>query len=364
MKLHAMADDSTGYLENTLFWEMEESDYDFLDVPAECMRIVRELHDGKYLGHPVKVDMKFNRESNVPVYYIMDHWPYKSAPATSVFNGRTGEATEAQKPDPDFAIWDASRDRINLWHDRLSRTVGTMCNMYWAPDFPKLNHNATYEMRNGGLAQVGGAVEECKEKETEQPYKPSAPVDTENPSEWTWKYSEVPFPETMQQVEKMATPLKKQGTHYGWDFGKYVFNHPSNEPSLGRAISVIRKYHLFAIARALVLRSRDINFPWQYVYNSTLESIRSNSRMTKYRSIIQDEAEYGREADRMEIDRASDDIVAYYRRYLEGNVTNDSGKFSDITGKPWDIKHFVIELRENLHIELKKLGKTTKKEGQ
>ena len=112
------------------------------------------------------------------------------------------------------------------------------------------------------------------------------------------------------------------------------------------------------------MRSRDINFPWQYVYNSTLESIRSNSRMSAYRSIIRDEAEYGRDADRMEIDRASDDIVAYYRRYLEGNVTNDSGKFSDITGKPWDIKHFVIELRENLHIELKKLGKTTKKEGQ
>lgn len=367
MKLHAMADDSSGYLENTLFWELEESDYDFLDVPEECMRIVRELHDPKYLGKPMPVNKKFDQEANMPVHYIMDTWPYKHAPMASMTNGRTGVSTEAQKPDPEYATWNAYRDRINMWHDRLSRNVGRMCNMYWAPDFPKLNHNAVYEIRNGGLAQVGGAIEECKEKETEQvakPYKPSAPVDTSNPSEWAWKYSEVPFPETMQQVEKLVTPLKKQGNHYGWDFGKYVFNHPSNEPSLGRAIAVIRKYHLFAIARALVLRSRDIKFPWQYVYNSTLESIRNNSRMTEYRSIIRDEAEYGREADRMEIDRASDDIVAYYRRYLEGNVTNDGKKFADITGKPWDIKHFVIELRENLHVELKKLGKPDKKEGR
>lgn len=367
MKLHAMADDSTGYLENTLFWEMEESDYDFLDVPAECMRIVRELHDGKYLGHPVKVDMKFNRESNVPVYYIMDHWPYKSAPATSVVNGRTGEATEAQKPDPDFAIWDASRDRINLWHDRLSRTVGTMCNMYWDHDFPKLNHNATYEMRNGGLAQVGGDSVECKEKETEQqgkPYSPSEPVDTENPSEWTWKYSEVPFPETMQQVEKIATPLKKQGKHYGWDFGKYMIPPPSNVPSLTRSISCIKKYHLFAIARALVLRSRDIIFPWQYVYNSTKESTLNNSRVSPYRETMVQMAEEGTTAEEEMILAACDEIVGYYRKYLEGNVRNESKKFADITGKPWDIKHFVIELRENLHIELKRLGKPVKKEGR
>lgn len=367
MKLHAMANDSSGYLENTLFWELEEGDYGFLDVPEECMRIVRELHDPKYLGKPIPVNRKFDPETNMPVHYIMDTWPYKHAPMASMTNGRTGVSTEAQKPDPDYAIWNAYRDRINMWHDRLSRNVGRMCNMYWAPDFPKLNHNAVYEIRNGGLAQVGGAIEECKEKETEQaskPYKPSAPVDTSNPSEWAWKYSEVPFPETMQQVEKMATPLKKQGNHYGWDFGKYMIPPPSNVPSLARAISCIKKYHLFAIARALVLRSRDISFPWQYVYNSTKESTVNNSRIAPYRETMVQMAEEGTTAEEEMILAACDEIVGYYKKYLEGNVRNESKKFADITGKPWDIKHFVIELRENLHVELKKLGKPDKKEGR
>lgn len=367
MKLHANADDSSGDLKNTLYWELEENDYDFLDVPEECMRIVRELHDPKYLGKPIPVNRKFDPETNMPVHYIMDTWPYKHAPMASMTNGRTGVSTEAQKPDPDYSTWNAYRDRINMWHDRLSRNVGRMCNMYWAPDFPKLNHNAVYEIRNGGLAQVGGAIEECKEKETEQaskPYKPSAPVDTSNPSEWQWKYSEVPFPETMPQVEKMATPLKKQGNHYGWDFGKYMIPPPSNVPSLARSISCIKKYHLFAIARALVLRSRDISFPWQYVYNSTKESTVNNSRIAPYRETMIRATDSGTTTDAEIVLAACDEIVGYYKKYLEGNVRNESKKFADITGKPWDIKHFVIELRENLHIELKKLGKPDKKEGR
>lgn len=354
-----MADDSSGYLENTLFWELEESDYDSLDVPEECMRIVRGLHDGKYLGHPVQVDKKFNRESNIPVYYIMDHWPYKSAPATSVVNGRTGVSTEAQKPDPDYAIWDASRDRINMWHDRLSRTVGHMCSMYWDPDFPKLNHNATYETRNGGLARVGGDSVECMEAETEptEPEEQEAAqlpaLDTSNPDNWPWNYQDYQFPETMQQVDRMASPLKQRGNFkYGYDFGKRAFHHPSSEPSLARSISVVRKYHLFAIARALILKSRGVVFPWQYVYNSTIESIRNNSQMDEYRSVIREELEYGREADRRNINRTSCDIVDSYRKYLEGNIHHTGKKFADATGQPWDISHFVIELRENLHLDL------------
>lgn len=367
MKLHAMADDSRGYLENTLFWELEEGDYGLLDVPEDCMRIVRELHDSRYLGKPMPVNKKFDHETNMPIHYIMDTWPYIPAPVTSVVNGKTGDATVAQKPDTGFVIWNGNKEKINLWHERLSRTVGNMCNLYWSPDFPKLNHNAVYEIRNGGLAQVGGAVEKCKEKETEQPQcnpcKPSAHVDTSNPSEWPWKYSEVSFPETMQQVEKIATPLKKRGKHYGWDFGKNVFQHPSSEPSLGRSLTVVRKYHLFAIARALVLRSRDINFPWQYVYNCTLESLRGNSRMARYRAVLMEEAEYGAETDRRTIDRACDEIVDAYRKYLAGNIDNTGKKFADATGHPWDIKHFVIELRENFHMELKKLDEPNKKEG-
>lgn len=373
MRLITIADVSGDRLEHALYWELEESDYSLLDVSDECMAVVRRLHDPLFLGKALPVAKKFEEGSQLPVYYISNKWPYIAAPVSSVLNGRTGEETAAVKPDPDFVTWNANVDRINAWHGRLSRNLRAMCGMYWDSGFKKLNRNAAYEVKDGRLVQVGASVSECKEKETEEapkePEAPKAPVtqvqETANPSEWAWKYSEVPFPETMQQIEKLITPLKRRGAKkYGWDFGKYVFNHPSSEPSLGRAIAVIKKYHLFAIARALVLRSRDIKFPWQYVYNSTLESLRGNSRMDEYRSIIRDEAEHGREVDRLEIDRASDDIVAYYRRYMEGNVTNDSGKFSDITGRPWDIKHFIIELRENLHIDLKKLGKTTKKEGQ
>ena len=35
MKLHANADDSSGALKHTLYWELEENDYDFLDVPEK-----------------------------------------------------------------------------------------------------------------------------------------------------------------------------------------------------------------------------------------------------------------------------------------------------------------------------------------
>ena len=101
MKLHTFADDSRGKLENTLFWELEESDYRFLDVPEDCMRIVRELHDPKYLGKPMPVSRKFNNETGRPVYYIMDNWPYTHAPMASMTNGRTGVSTEAPEPEPD-----------------------------------------------------------------------------------------------------------------------------------------------------------------------------------------------------------------------------------------------------------------------
>lgn len=367
MKLHAMADDSSGFLENTLFWEMEEIDYDSLDVPEDCMQLVRGIHDPVFLGKSWPVGKRFDHESKTPVYYIPNNWPYKCSPESSVTNGMTGNETVARKPDRDFIIWNTYADSINSWHDRLSRNLGRMCSMYWAPDFPKLNHNAVYEIRNGGLAQVGGAVEERKEKETEHgvnPYRPSAPVDTTNPSEWAWKYSEVQFPETMQKVEKMATPLKKQGNHYGWDFGKYAFSAPSGVPSLERSIAVIKRYHLFAIARALVLRSSGIKFPWQYVYNSTKESTVNNSRISPYRDVMIWMAEEGTTAEEEMILAACDEIVGYYKKYLAGNVHNESKKFADITGKPWDIKHFVIELRENLHIELKRLSKQVKKEGR
>ena len=361
-----MADNSNGYLQNKLYWELEESDYRDLDVPRECMRIVRELHDGKYIGHPMPIATRFDHDSNKPIHYIMNNWPYKNAPLASMVNGRTGVSAEAQKPDPEYAIWNTYRDRINMWHERLSRNVGRMCNMYWAPDFPKLNHNATYELRNGGLAQLGGAVEKPNEtKEPGKPYAPSGKVDTSNPTEWHWNYSEYPFPETMQQVEKMATPLKQRGANkYGWDFGKYTFSAPNGVPSLERSIAVIKRYHLFAIARALVLRSRDINFPWQYVYNSTKESTVNNSRISPYRDVMIWMAEEGTTAEEEMILASCNEIVGYYKKYLEGNVRNESKKFADITGKPWDIKHFVIELRENLHIELKKLGKPDKKEGR
>ena len=162
----------------------------------------------------------------------------------------------------------------------------------------------------------------------------------------------------------MATPLKKQGNHYGWDFGKYMIPPPSNVPSLARSISCIKKYHLFAIARALVLRSRDISFPWQYVYNSTKESTVNNSRIAPYRETMIRAADSGKTAEAEIVFAACDEIVGYYKKYLEGNVHRDSKKFAEITGKPWDIKHFVIELRENLHVDLKRLGKHGKKEGR
>ena len=143
----------------------------------------------------------------------------------------------------------------------------------------------------------------------------------------------------------MATPLKKQGNQYGWDFGKYMIPPPSNVPSLARSISCIKKYHLFAIARALVLRSRDISFSWQYVYNSTKESTVNNSRIAPYRETMIRAADSGTTAEAEIVLAACNEIVGYYK-------------------KPWDIKHFVIELRENLHVDLKRLGKPGKKEGR
>ena len=126
---------------------------------------------------------------------------------------------------------------------------------------------------------------------------------------------------------------------------------------------MIKKYHLFAIARALVLRSRGINFPWQYVYNSTKKSTVNNSRIAPYRETMIRAADNGTRAEAEMVLAACDEIVDYYKKYMEGNVRNESKKFADITGKPWDIKHFVIELRENLHIDLKRLDKPVKKGG-
>ena len=366
MRLITIADVSGDRLEHALYWELEESDYSLLDVSDECMAVVRRLHDPLFLGKALPVAKKFEEGSQLPVYYISNKWPYIAAPVSSVVNVRTGEETAAVKPDPDFVTWNANVDRINAWHGRLSRNLRSMCGMYWDSGFKKLNRNAAYEVKDGRLVQVGANVSECKEKETAQapkePEAPKAPVaqvqETANPSKWAWKYSEHKFPETMQQVDQMAAPLKQRGKFkYGWDFGKFVISQPSGTPSVARSVASIKKYHLFAIARALVLKSRGICFPWQYVYNSTRESTVSNSRIVPYRETMIRMSEEGTEADKAMILSACDDIVEYYKKYLAGNIQHTSKKFADATGQPWDIKHFVVELMENLHIQLKPLTK-------
>ena len=368
MKLHAITDESQGYLRNELYWELEESDYGTLPVSEECLAIVRATQDGLFLGRPRRVNKTFNEDSQVPVYYIADSvWPNKQAPKSSFKNGVTGAESEADAPDPEYRVWHENFDTIKSWRGKLSKTVTSMCRMYWDPNFPHMNRNACYELRNGGLALVGGAAEEkpaatvvnseCKQEETN-----AGPVDIDMPETWHWDYSSVDFPETMQQVDALINPMTGRGKYkYGYDFGKFAISQASSSPSLDRSIRAVKCYHYYAIARALILKSRDISFPWQYVYKSTLESMRSNSRMGRYRDKIVDVSEHGSEREKRALDKISTDIVTAYQKYMDGPIHHTGGKFAEVAGQKWNIKYFIIELRENLRVSLKKFKKAGQK---
>lgn len=164
----------------------------------------------------------------------------------------------------------------------------------------------------------------------------------------------IKFPDTMDGVRRLAYPASSMGFDFSkYDFGKRSIKWCSGkyQPTIGAAIGAVKKYHLFAVARALILRSGGVNFDTETVLKETLESIRGNSDMKRFRDVI---IAYG---DTEEVKIADETIRGYYDTYLDGTVKRTSKKFADAVGKPWDIRHFLIELFDNVGIRPPKYRK-------
>lgn len=162
------------------------------------------------------------------------------------------------------------------------------------------------------------------------------------------------FPDTMDGVRRLVYPASPMGFKFSkYDFGKRSIRwcHGKYQPTLGAAIGAVKKYHLFAIARALILRSGGVNFDTGTVLRETLESIRGNYSMKQFRDV------YVASGDTEEVKNADETIRGYYKTYLDGTVTRTSRKFADAVGKPWDMRHFLIELYDNIRIKPPKYGK-------
>ena len=183
---------------------------------------------------------------------------------------------------------------------------------------------------------------------------PPAPVEPEPRKEECKQEVTMKFPDTMEGVRHLVCPASPMGSRFSkYDFGKRSIKWCSGkyQPSLRAAIEAVKKYHLFAIARALILRSGGVNFDARTVLSDTLESIRGNSDMKRFRDV------YLASSDTGEVKIANETIRGYYNTYLDGTVTRTSRKFADAFGKPWDMRHFLIELYDNVGIRPPKYGK-------
>ena len=154
------------------------------------------------------------------------------------------------------------------------------------------------------------------------------------------------FPDTMEGLRKAMFPVSDRSCNFSkYDFGKFAIPPASSKPSPDRSMKMVEQYHLFAIARALIARKGDKEYPTDVVIRDTLLSLESNSRMRKYIDAVK---EIGKPID----------APGLYRTYLDSLVTRSSKKFKEFTGQKWNIGLFIVELTDNRHIKLKKTKKS------
>lgn len=169
-----------------------------------------------------------------------------------------------------------------------------------------------------------------------------APVEPEPREEECKPEFTMEFPDTMEGLRKAVFPMSSRGAFESkYDFGKFAISKPSSDPSPVRSEKMVEKYHLFAIARALIARKGGKEYPTDVVIRDTLLSLESNAWMKKY-------------VEKVKENGGTIEAPGLYKTYLDSPVTRSSKKFLEAAGQKWDIGLFIIELTDNLHIKLKR----------
>lgn len=277
---------------------------------------------------------KYDNPSGFPVYFIEFH----VTPEAVLLSHGKDPLGRDDVINPDYSKWDAVKLHVSAWEQDIKVSVFNFINVVFFRDYRGGRPDREFILDRENL--VWREIHQsCPEQEEPKETTEDAPAETVNQIDLV-----VDFPDTMPGLAKYCH-VKRMASKY--DFGKYVLPPASSRPSPERAIRMLRDYHLLGIARALVARRYGHYVSTDEVRASTVKSWRNNRRMAKYTEVIRENM------DLLSAELAK--IPTYYAKYLEGNVTNTAKKFADVLGQPWDIKHYIIEMAENLHVTLKKL---------
>lgn len=188
---------------------------------------------------------------------------------------------------------------------------------------------------------------------TREPVETAAANPVESPVE---PVPEGDFPLTMAQVSRKVSPFGgKLKSKY--DFGQFAVNKPSSVPTLERALREYTRHHVFAIARALILRKYGVQVTKEEVLAAANGAFKTYSNTAPYRAVMKEHREDS------DTSKAVENVASLYGKILDGNVDLDWKKFrkNESYGKPWDIGSFFIYMTDGLHISPKAVAKRKSK---
>lgn len=190
-----------------------------------------------------------------------------------------------------------------------------------------------------------------------EPAETAAANPVESPVEPTTEpVPEGEFPLTMAQVSRKVSPFGgKLKSKY--EFGQFAIKKPRGVPSLERALREYTRHHVFAIARALIMRKYGIQVAKDEVLTAANGAFKTYSNTAPYRAVMKEHREDS------DTSKAVENVSRLYEKVLDGNVDLDWKKFrkNDTYGKPWDIGSFFIYMTDGLHISPKAVAKRKSK---
>lgn len=292
--------------------------------------------------------------TNKPVYYI-DQSDLFMAVAFNLENGDPLRGIPDVR-NPEYATYMRLMDKMNLWALlKISPVNRIMNGDFFSGDYHKGSPERDFTICKDGMRSW--LVEESPITPREQPVETPVETAVANPVESPVEpVTEGEFPLTMAQVSRKVSPFGgKLKSKY--EFGQFAIKKPRGVPSLERALREYTRHHVYAIARALILRKYGLTVTKDEVFEAAKNSFKTYSNTAPYRDVIKEHREDP------SVSKAGENVANIYGKIMDGVVDLDWKKFrkNDTYGKPWDIGSFFIYMTDGLHISPKAISKRKSK---
>ena len=356
MRMHSSRfENERGYVDYRFTLYIDDSDINVNGVNEDDLAFIRsKIRRTIIAKHGFNKSVAENLGTNKPVYYIDESDLFMAV----AFNIKNGDPLRGI-PDvrnPEYATYMRLRDKMSLWSLLKIYPLNRIMNGdFFREDYHKGSPERDFTIckNEGGIV----LVEESKITPREQPVETAAANPSESPVEPTTEpVPEGDFPLTMAQVSRKVSPFGgKLKSKY--DFGQFTIKKPRGVPSLERALREYTRHHVYAIARALILRKYGVQVTKEEVFSAAKKAFKTYSNTAPYRDVMQEH--------RVDpsVNKAGENVANIYEKVLNGNVDLDWKKFrkNDTYGKPWDIGSFFIYMTDGLHISPKAVAKRKSK---